>query len=67
MLFWIKAIGGVLLVLVGVFWILQGLNLVQGYVMSGQTTFFVIGVIVALLGAWLLWSVRAGRGKVGVG
>jgi len=54
-------------VLVGVFWILQGLNVIQGYLMSGQTTFFVIGVVVALVGAWLLWSVRADRGKVHVG
>ena len=67
MLFWSKLIGGIVLVLVGVFWILQGLNVIQGYLMSGQTTFFVIGVVVALVGAWLLWSVRADRGKVHVG
>jgi biotin transporter BioY len=67
MLFWSKLIGGIVLVLVGVFWMLQGLNVVRGQLMSGQTTFFVVGVIVALVGAWLLWSVRAGRGKVHVG
>ena len=32
MLFWSKLIGGIVLVLVGVFWILQGLNVIQGYV-----------------------------------
>jgi hypothetical protein len=67
MLFWSKLIGGIVLVLVGVFWMLQGLNVVRGQLMSGQTTFFVVGVVVALVGAWLLWSVRAGRGKVHVG
>jgi len=67
MLFWSKLIGGIVLVLVGVFWMLQGLNVIQGYLMSGQTTFFVVGVVVALVGAWLLWSVRANRGKVRVG
>ena len=59
MLFWSKLIGGIVLVLVGVFWMLQGLNVIQGYLMSGQTTFFVVGVVVALVGAWLLWSVEA--------
>jgi hypothetical protein len=67
MLFWSKLIGGIVLVLVGVFWMLQGLNVVQGQLMSGQTTFFVVGVVVALVGAWFLWSVRAGRGKLHVG
>jgi biotin transporter BioY len=67
MLFWSKLIGGIVLVLVGVFWMLQGLNVIQGYLMSGQTTFFVVGIVVALVGAWLLWSVRAKRGKVHVG
>ncbi len=67
MLFWSKLIGGIVLVLVGVFWMLQGLNVIQGQLMSGQTTFFVIGLVVALVGAWLLWSVRADRGKVHVG
>ena len=47
MLFWSKLIGGIVLVLVGVFWMLQGLNVIQGYLMSGQTTFFVVGVVVA--------------------
>jgi hypothetical protein len=39
MLFWSKLIGGIVLVLVGVFWMLQRLNVIQGYLMSGQTTF----------------------------
>ena len=67
MLYWSKLIGGIVLVLVGVFWMLQGLNVIQGYLMSGQTTFFVVGVVLALLGARLLWSVRPDRGKVHVG
>ena len=67
MLFWLKVIGGIVLMLVGVLWMLQGLNVIQGYLMSGQTTFFVVGIVLALVGAWLLWSVRAGRDKVHVG
>jgi hypothetical protein len=50
----------------GVLWTLQGLNLLQGSFMSGQTMWLVIGIVLALLGVWLLWSLRAGRGKVGV-
>ena len=53
--------------MVGVLWMLPGLNVIQGYQMSGQTTFLVIGVVLALVGAWVLWSVRAGRDKVHVG
>jgi hypothetical protein len=47
-------------------WMLQGLNVVQGSMMSGQTMWFVIGVIVALLGAWLLWTIRSVRENVSV-
>jgi hypothetical protein len=64
---WLKGILGVVCVVFGVLWTLQGLNLVQGSFMSGQTTWLVIGIILALLGVWLLWSLRAGRGQVDVG
>jgi len=63
---WLKTIVGIVFVALGVVWILQGLNVLQGSVMSGQSMWLVIGVILALLGAWLLWSLRAGRGKVSV-
>jgi hypothetical protein len=64
---WFKGIVGIVFVATGVLWILQGLNVVQGSVMSGQTIWFVIGVVLVLLGAWLLWSLRVGRDKVRVG
>ena len=64
---WFKAIVGVVFVLFGVLWTLQGLNVVQGSFMSGQTTWLVIGVILALVGAWVLWSLRAGGATVRVG
>ena len=50
---------GVVLALVGLLWILQGLNVVGGSGMSGQLIWAVIGVIVAALG--LLLVVRALR------
>jgi hypothetical protein len=64
---WLKAIVGIVFVAFGALWTLQGVNVVQGSFMSGQTMWLVIGIILVLLGAWLLWSLRAGRGRVGVG
>jgi hypothetical protein len=67
MLRWLKLIVGIVFVAVGALWILQGLNVIQGSIMSGQTMWFVIGVIVLLLGAWLLWTMRRVREDVSVG
>jgi hypothetical protein len=49
---------GVLLVLVGALWTLQGLGVVGGSVMSGVTLWAVIGPIVALGGLALALSAR---------
>ena len=54
-----KMVVGVVLVLVGVVWTLQGLDVMGGSGMSGQAVWAVIGPIVALLGGYLL--VRAAR------
>jgi hypothetical protein len=53
---------GVLLVLVGALWTLQGLGVVGGSVMSGVTLWAVIGPIVALGGLALALSARRGGG-----
>ena len=45
---------GVLLILVGVLWTLQGLDIIGGSGMSGKTLWAVIGPIVALIGCGLL-------------
>jgi hypothetical protein len=50
---------GVLLVLVGVIWTLQGLGYLAGSVMTGVTVWAIVGPIMALLGVWLV--VRAVR------
>jgi hypothetical protein len=44
---------GVVLVLVGVLWTLQGLDVVGGSGMSGHAIWAVIGPIVALVGVFL--------------
>jgi hypothetical protein len=45
---------GVLLVLVGLIWTLQGLGYVAGSVMTGVTLWAIVGPIVAILGIWLV-------------
>ena len=52
---------GVLLMLMGLIWTLQGLNVLKGsQLMSGQTIWAVIGLIVAIIGALLVTrAVRA--------
>jgi hypothetical protein len=45
---------GVLLVLVGVVWTLQGLNIMGGSAMSGVTLWAVVGPIVGVAGLLLL-------------
>jgi hypothetical protein len=45
---------GVLLVLVGLIWTLQGLGYIAGSVMTGVTLWAITGPIVAILGIWLV-------------
>jgi hypothetical protein len=52
----IKSIAGVLLVLIGLVWIGQGLGMIGGSVMSGHGQYAILGLVVAVLGLWLLWS-----------
>jgi hypothetical protein len=55
-------IAGVVLVLLGSLWTLQGLGRVGGSVMSGVTFWAVVGPIVALVGLGLLAAgFRGGR------
>ena len=53
---------GVLLVLVGLIWTLQGLGVLGGSVMTGVALWTIIGPIVAILGIWLaVGVVRVGQ------
>lgn len=59
---WVGLVIGVLAVLIGLVWTLQGLNILGGSVMSGRTIFAVIGPIVALVGVVLVvFGARARR------
>lgn len=51
-------VAGLLLMLVGIVWVLQGANVLGGSVMSGQSQWLYIGIVVAVVGAGLVWVVR---------
>ena len=51
------SIVGAILVLIGAVWTLQGLNLLGGSFMTGQTQWLVIGAVCAIVGVALLgWA-----------
>jgi hypothetical protein len=62
---WIANIIGVILTLIGIFWILQGTNIVPIGVMAGQNRWLVIGSVVGIVGIGLLVYVnlRAGSAR----
>jgi len=56
-------IAGALLVLTGTVWFLQGINILPGSFMTGQTRWAVRGGIAAVAGvAMLVWASRKPRG-----
>jgi hypothetical protein len=56
---WLWIVIGALVIVAGVVWMLQGLNVLGGSGMSGQTLWAVVGPIVALVGvALVIFGVR---------
>jgi len=51
---WLWVVIGTLVVLVGAVWALQGLNVLGGSAMSGQTLWAVLGPIVVVVGLVLV-------------
>jgi hypothetical protein len=54
---WVRLIVGIVVGLLGLLWLGQGLNLIKGSFMTGQTQWAVIGLALVLLAGWLLWGV----------
>jgi hypothetical protein len=54
----IGTVAGALLILLGIVWILQGANILAGSVMTGQSQWLYIGIVVALVGAAIIYMVR---------
>ncbi len=51
---WFGLVVGIVLVLVGAIWILQGFNILRGSVMSGRPVYSWLGLGVAVVGVILL-------------
>jgi hypothetical protein len=49
---------GILLMLVGIVWFLQGINVLPGSFMTGQTQWAVYGAIAFLIGVFVFWRAR---------
>jgi len=58
---WIGRIFGVVLLLVGGLWTLQGFGIVGGSFMTGSTTWLIIGLVAVVVGLVLLVPRRSRR------
>jgi uncharacterized membrane protein YidH (DUF202 family) len=56
---WGRIVGGALACLIGVVWILQGLNIKKGDGMSGHPIWAILGVVLIVFGTALLRGARA--------
>ena len=54
-------LAGILLVLTGVVWILQGFNVLPGSFMTGQMIWAYIGIAVSMIGSVVIWIAVRGR------
>jgi len=52
---WLLDILGGLLALIGLVWILQGVNVLRGSMMSGHSLYAVLGLVLAVIGGSLLF------------
>jgi len=46
---------GIILILVGGLWTLQGSNVIGGSVMSGQSQWLYVGIVLLIVGVIALW------------
>jgi hypothetical protein len=51
---WIANIIGVILILIGIFWTLQGTNIIPAGGMAGQNRWTVIGLVLGIVGIGVL-------------
>ncbi len=59
---WLINIIGVILILMGLVWILQGVNVLGGSMMSGHIQYAYLGIGLDIIGAGLLaWANRRAR------
>ena len=59
---WVLTVVGGLLILIGIVWILQGINVLPGSFMSGKLQYSVLGIVVDVVGILLvLFAQRRSR------
>jgi hypothetical protein len=63
---WLKAIGGLVCVLLGGVWVGQGVGILPGSIMSGQIMWAIIGLVLVIVGLWLIWTFARSRSPMGV-
>ncbi len=61
---WVLNVVAVILVLVGLVWILQGVNVLPGSFMSGNPLYTVLGLILAVIGGVMLYLSNRRRPKM---
>ena len=49
---------GIILILLGLLWILQGSDVIGGSVMSGQSFWLYAGIVLAIIGIGITWWAR---------
>jgi hypothetical protein len=47
---WLLSVGGVVLIIAGVLWSLQGFDVIGGSFMSGNSVWAIIGPVIAIIG-----------------
>jgi hypothetical protein len=57
----VMIVAGVLCLLLGCVWILQGINILPGSFMTGQTKWAIYGAILVIIGIGLLFSANRRR------
>jgi hypothetical protein len=59
---WIRLVLGVVFGMVGLVWLGQGMNLIKGSFMTGQAQWAMLGAVLLVAAAWLIWGAVRARG-----
>ena len=60
---WLLIIGGAVLILVGMVWFFQGINVLLGSFMSGNSLYTVLGGVLVVVGSLMLYFSNRSRGS----
>ncbi len=60
---WLRGILGAVLLVLGVVWIGQGLNVIPGSFMTGQVIWAIVGAILVAGAIYLFWGLASAGGR----